>query len=276
MSAMRHPVPVMSMLLHLAGCATPPPPVHAVVPLDGLRDAIDIGAPLGARVSFLRAGPVGARRLILVHGTPGRAAQWADYLVEPPRGLEVVALDRPGFGASDPEGAVVSLEAQAAAVAALLGPPDQPSILLGHSLGGPIVALVAARHPDRVAAVIFLAAAVDPALERIHPMQYVGAWAPVRTVLGRQLRNANTELMALKPELERLVPQLGAVRAPTVIVHGTDDDRVPFANVAYLQRMLHGACHVETMALPRANHFLPWTDAKSVRAAIDRASALSC
>ena len=40
--------------------------------------------------------------------------------------------------------------------------PDgsRPAILLGHSLGGPIAALAAARHPERVHALILLAACV--------------------------------------------------------------------------------------------------------------------
>ncbi|HJQ55332.1 MAG TPA: alpha/beta hydrolase [Vineibacter sp.] len=276
MSATWHPASMLGALLPLFGRTMPPPPIHAGVSLDALRAKITVGAPLDAPISYLRAGSAGARRLILVHGTPGRATQWADYLVEPPPGLETVAIDRPGFGMSGPDGAVLSLDAQAAAVAAVLGSPERPSILVGHSLGGPIVALVAAWYPDRVAAVILLAAAVDPALERIHPLQPLGNWAPVRALLGRTLRNANAELMALKSELGRLAPQLAAIRAPVVIVHGTDDDRVPFANVAYLQRKLGGACRVETTTLQGANHFLPWTDAKAVRAAIARAEALSC
>jgi pimeloyl-ACP methyl ester carboxylesterase len=241
-----------------------------------MRHALEIEQPVGARVSYLRAGVVGARRLILVHGTPGQAEQWADYLVAPPQHLEVVAIDRPGFGHSGPDAALPSLETQAGAVAALMGPPEAPSILLGHSLGGPVVACAAALHPDRVAAVIFLSAAVDPALERIHPLQHVGTWAPVRFLLGRTLRNANAELLALKPGLERLAPLLALIRAPVVIVHGTADDRVPFANVAYLQRMLTRARLVETVVLERADHFLPWNAPQAVRAAISRAGALAC
>ncbi len=261
------------VVLRLMGRRSPPPPMHADATLDGMRDTVDVG---GARVSYLRAGTVGARRLILVHGTPGQARQWADYLVEPPPHLEVVALDRPGFGESGPDAAVTSLEAQAAAVSALLGPRERPSILLGHSLGGAVVAEVATRHPDRIAAVIFLAAAVDPGLERIHPLQHVATWAPVRRLLGRTLRNANTELMALKAGLERLAPRLPLIRAPALIVHGTADDRVPFSNVVYLHRALTGARQVETVTLKHADHFLPWSAATVVREAISRAAALSC
>ena len=241
-----------------------------------MRKAVDVGAPVGTHVSYLRAGTAGARRLILVHGTPGQARQWADYLVEPPPHLEVLALDRPGFGESGPRAALPSLPAQAAAVSALLGPRERPSILLGHSLGGSVVAEVAALHPDRVAAVIFLAAAVDPDLERIHPLQHVATLAPVRMLLGRTLRNANAELIGLKPDLEQLAPRLAMIRAPVLIVHGTADDRVPFANVAYLHRTLTGASRVETIVLERANHFLPWNAADVVREAISRAAALSC
>ena len=89
--------------------------------------------------------------MILVHGTPGSATAWTDYLLSPPPGIELVALDRPGFGSSAPDGAVTRLADQAAAVAALLPTNDRPVVLLGHSLGGAVVARVAADHPQIVA-----------------------------------------------------------------------------------------------------------------------------
>ncbi len=276
MSALSQQCDLLQVALQISGWRNPQRLRHAGADLSSMRRIVPVGRPLEARVSYLRAGPVDARRLILIHGTPGEASQWRDYLIEPPSNLEVVALDRPGFGQSGPAGAVVSLEAQAMAVAALLSPGERTNILLGHSLGGPVVAQVAAMYPDRVAAVVFVAAAVDPELESIHPLQRIGARAPVRRLLGRRLRNANAELLALKPSLERLAPRLGKVRAPAVIVHGTADDRVPFANVAYLQRMLSGARQVETLALEGADHFLPWNAAKTVRRAICRAVEVSC
>ena len=94
-----------------------------------------------------------------------------------------------------------------------------------------MVARVAAEEPERVAAVVLLAASLDPRLEEIHVLQHVGAWSPVRALLPRAIRNANSELMALKPELEALAAMLPAIRAKVVIMHGTDDDLVPVANV---------------------------------------------
>ncbi len=244
--------------------------------IDTLRHHIIVGAPLNTTLSYLQAGHPTAPRLILVHGTPGSASGWSDYLTNPAPGAEVVALDRPGFGDSGPEGAVTSLEAQAAAVYALFPTDGRRVVLLGHSLGGPIVARVAAEHPDRVAAVVLLAASLDPGLEEINPMQWVGTWTAVRWALPRAIRNANAELIALKPELESLARLLPKITAPVLIVHGTKDDLVPVANVPFMQAGLTGARCVKTELLEGQNHFLPWNSTGIVRQAIAWALGAPC
>jgi pimeloyl-ACP methyl ester carboxylesterase len=262
----------------VVGCVVPGPaiPPEAMVLL---RRSLSLDSvPEGAEaitISYLAVGDPMASRLILIHGTPGAAVGWADFLADPPPGVETVALDRPGFGASGPEGAVTALDRQADAVSALM-PDDRPSILLGHSLGGPIAALAAARHPERVRALILLAASLDPDLETIHPMQRLGDWAPVRTILPRPIRNANAELLALKPQLKALRMELPLIRCPVLIVHGTRDDLVPFSNTAYAAATLTGACRVETTVLEGADHFLPWNAVGAVRDAITRAETLQC
>ena len=267
------------MALAAVGCA-PPGPRTPEAATEALRHSVTVGAPLNATVSYLSAGDRSGPRLILVHGTPGSANAWADYLLAPPPGIEVVALDRPGFGRSGPEGAVPGLVEQAAAVLALLPQDARPVVLLGHSLGGPVVAQLAAQlasePQQRITALVLLAASVDPALESIHPMQHVGAWAPLRALLPRAIRNANTELMALEPELEALAALLPRIKAKVIIVHGTRDDLVPAANVPFMQARLRGARCVQTVLLEGRNHFLPWNSEAEVRRAIAMALEPAC
>ena len=123
---------------------------------------------------------------------------------------------------------------------------------------------------------VLLAASLDPALEAIHPMQRVGAWRLVQPLLPRMLRNANAELMALKPELAALALALPRITAKVVIVHGTQDDLVPVANVPFMQAHLTGARCVKTLLLAGQNHFLPWNAEATVRQAILTAMAPSC
>ena len=265
----------LSVALAAAGCA-PPGPLAPEAATDPLRAEIAVGAPLFATVSYLHAGDSRGTCVILVHGTPGSATAWADYVMLPPPGTEVLALDRPGFGLSGPAGAMTSLADQAAAVLALMPADGRPVLLLGHSLGGPIVARVAADHPERVAGLVLLAASMDPALEAIHPMQYVGAWGLVKPLLPRMLRNANAELMALKPELQALAKALPRITAKVVIVHGTQDDLVPVANVPFMQARLTGSRCVQTVLLEGQNHFLPWNSEATVREAIRVAMEPTC
>lgn len=227
-------------------------------------------------LSWLAAGDRSGARLLMLHGTPGSARGWTPYLQAPPAGFEVLAPDRPGFGLSRPDLAVTGLAAQAEAVAALLPQDDRPSVVLGHSLGGAVAARLAADYPGRVDALILLAAALDPALERVHPLQQVGRWPVVRALLPRALRNANAELLALRGELQGLARVLGRIRCPVFIVHGTADDLVPPANVAYAQQQLRRAVQVTTRLLPGCNHFLPWNAQAELRRVIAAAGSAAC
>ncbi len=255
------------------GCSPPKTRLPAK-DTQALRQTLLANAPLGVQVSYLQSGQ--GVRVIFMHGTPGSATGWSDYVLEPIAGTQSVALDRPGFGSSGPERAVTSLAAQAAAVVALLPSDGSRAVLVGHSLGGAVAAWVAAEHPQRVASLVLLASSLDPAQEVIHPMQYVGNTWPIRAVLPRTLRNANDELMAFKPELEALASRLSSITAPTIIVHGTKDDLVPFANVAYMQNKLSQARCMKTVVLQDQNHFLPWNSEASVRQAVQWALQPSC
>ena len=265
----------LAVVLATLGCSIPGPKASESA-LEPLRRSLPMGAPLSGFISYLAAGDPTGLRLILVHGTPGSATGWADYLLEAPPGMDVVALDRPGFGRSAPPGAMPRLSDQAAAVVALFPADGRRVVLLGHSLGGAIVARVAAEHPLRVAALVLLAASLDPALETIHPLQRLAAWTPVRWLLPRAIRNANAELLGLKPELEALAGLLPRISAPVIIVHGTLDDLVPVANVDFMLSHLGGARCVRSLLLEGHNHFLPWNSTDAVRRAITLAKTEAC
>jgi pimeloyl-ACP methyl ester carboxylesterase len=221
------------------------------------------------KISTLVAGNPYGQKVIFIHGTPGSAEGWADFLVSVPPGFQYIALDRPGFGNSDPDHAVISLADQAKAVKLLFEKESDPKpILVGHSLGGPIAAWLAATEPDTISGLVIAAGSLDPSQERIYLLQHLGASWPIRKLLPRSVRNANRELMALKSELEKLHPLLGKIRVPVVIIHGTEDDLVPYQNVEYMRHNLTGAQSVVVKRLDGFNHFLPWNAKAHINAAI--------
>jgi pimeloyl-ACP methyl ester carboxylesterase len=260
--------------LALAGCSIPGPDASEA-DMAAKLPRHDLALSAGYSLSYLEAGEPTGRLAIFVHGTPGDAHAWGDYLMDVPKGFRYIAVDRPGFGHSGPDGAVVSLAEQAQAIAALIrANGGKPAVLIGHSLGGPIITQAAVDSPALVAALVVLAGSLDPAQESVPFVQYVGDTWPVSALLPRWLRNTNREIIALEPQLETLAPRLGTIQIPVTIVHGTKDTLVPFENVAFMKTHLSGTKAMEVTVLDGQNHFLPWNSKREVDAAIAKAFAM--
>ena len=264
----------LSGVMAFTGCAIPGPTAGEDV-MDEHAPRQELRLSAGYALSFAEAGDMDGQPVIFVHGTPGDAGAWADYLMNVPKGYRYITLDRPGFGRSGPAGAVTSLTAQANAIAELirrLGP--KPAALVGHSLGGPIIAQTAADHPELVAALVIVAGSLDPAQESVPFIQYVGDTWPLSAILPRALRNANREVIVLEPQLKTLAARLSTLKLPVTIVHGTKDDLVPFANVAFIKTRMTNVTGMDVTVLEGQNHFLPWNSKKQVDAAIMKALAM--
>lgn len=272
----KHSAGFLCVLFLLAGgiIASCAPSFQSDFAGDDIVQRLEMHVKLGAQdvtLSYLSAGDPSGRQVIFVHGTPGDATAWLDYLHRTVPGRQYIALDRPGFGNTQPERAFTSLTDQAAAVHALLenraaGRP----ILVGHSMGGPIIAKVAALYPDAVGGMIQVAGSLDPDLEEIKVIQYLGELPPFVWLIPKALKHTNREIFALESELRALEPYLATITAPTIIIHGTADDLVPYANVAYMQARFSAIRALETVTLDGQNHFLPWNSAPIIDAALAR------
>ncbi|NVJ97695.1 MAG: alpha/beta hydrolase [Alphaproteobacteria bacterium] len=219
------------------------------------------------QLSYLEGGDPMGQRVILVHGTPGEAANWYGFIKNAPKGFLFYAVDRPGFGKTRPSGAQTSLMEQAQALAPLIDMPGGKPILVGHSLGGPIVAAAAALYGDRIKGIVIAAGSLDPDLEEVMAIQHVGNIPPISWLLTREYRNANKELIALEGELRTLAPKLPAISMPVCIVHGTADTLVPYENVEFMTKAFT-ARKPDVITLEGQNHFLPWNSGTEIMAAI--------
>jgi len=221
-------------------------------------------------LSYLRAGDAQGRRVLFLHGSPGEAAEWGYFLKQVPPGLEFLAVDRPGFGESGPEEGLDSLQAQADALAPLLAVrPAGGTLLVGYSYGGPLALRLAVDHPDRVAGLLLIGAALDPSLEEVHPLQALAAATPLAQLLPRELANANAELLALGADLKALSGDLAQLALPVTLVQGGDDGLVPPENLAFAESWLTNARPLTFHLVEEGDHFLPWTHHETLRNALN-------
>lgn len=226
-------------------------------------------AGAGFPVSYLTAGDPAARPIVFVHGSPSSAAEWGGFMGDVPEGLRYIAVDRPGFGDSGPEGAVPELARQAAVLAPFLrGRDRRKAVLVGYSYGGPVVLRAAIDNPERVGGIMLIGGAADPGQEDVHPLQRLVAKEILAQLLPRHIDNSNVEIMALKSELENMAAELEALAIPVTIVHGLRDGLVPPQNVAYLQRRLRQALPLRITLVEDADHFLPWSHLDTLKAAL--------
>jgi len=253
-------------------------PGSAWVDVDGLQvhvEAVVDGAPLTAPADALLAAPAVAPgdAFLLLHGFGANTRSWASSLPWLSDGAVAVAFDRPAFGLTDRPldgwAADANPYGPAAQVATAVGVLDalgiERAVLVGHSAGGAIALQTALAHPDRVAGLVLVGAAVyagggaptwsrpllrTPQFERVGPLivrQLGGnqgeaflraSWAdPTRIddatweAYRRPLQvldwdRALWELVKASQEPD-LVPLLDSLQVPVLVVTGAQDTIVP-------------------------------------------------
>lgn len=126
-----------------------------------LRSGNRIRLPDGRRLTVFCEGR-GAPVVILEGGLGGGAWGWSTVQDDMAKQTRVCAYDRAGYSNSDRATGPRTVNAIAADLNALLAAAHVPGpyVLVGQSLGGPIVGVFAQQHPDKVAGLVF----VDPSV----------------------------------------------------------------------------------------------------------------
>lgn len=224
------------------------------------REFIDVdGRPLYF-VEVYRDREKGPKPLVIfVHGTPGSWSNQAAFLYNEflRDNFHMISMDRLGHGNS--VGKVEpSLQAQAGAFKALLDrdTTGKGAILVGHSLGGPIIARVAMDFSDQVSGLVFIASSGDPK-RSLKWYNTVGGLLPVSWFVPKDLKRANKEILPLKKQLKAMLPLWQTIKVPTVIIQGGKDKLVNPKNADFIQNALVNA-DVSMVFEPEEDHFLHW------------------
>ncbi len=224
----------------------------------------------GTALRYVDLGPPDAPPVVFVHGSPGSWDAYAHLLRDPGlQGYRRLAYDRPGFGGSAPGREEPSLARQAEALATVLDAAGvrEPVRLVGHSLGGAVIARFAIDHPERTAGLVFVASSVDPSLEKRLWYQKAAELRLIQWMIPADFITANREIAPLGGELEAMLPLWSRITAPVAIVHAHDDGLVPIQNVSFLERMLGEDRPRETL-IDEGGHAILWTRPELVVSAI--------
>jgi abhydrolase domain-containing protein 6 len=238
----------------------------------------------GIRTCYLEAGD--GEALILVHGWCGNAFNWMDVFDDLAADYHTIALDLPGSGKSGCDPAqhydVMFYADFVARFMDILG--IEKAHLVGHSMGGHVVAMFALRHPERLDMLVLVDAAgigaepgpmalvsrlltpslVIPMIHLIFPVKEeklatVPASERRRVELaeeryGSELRECTGQALSqsmrsISHDLVR--GRLAEIQAPTLVVWCEDDDLLPVESASVYKK---GIKEAELITIKSCGH----------------------
>ena len=248
------------------------------------------------RWSVLEAGDMAAKDkplIVLVHGFVGSKENWLPLMRELSRDYRLVAPDLPGWGESQridgsDYGPLAQMQRLAQFIRTL---GETPALVVGHSMGGQLVGLLASRHPELVQRIGLMSAAgvtfeenafanavlagenpyqvtTKPELRRFLNIVFADPpfvpWPVDEALVRRRRADRDFEQHVLDaigrgPEALLLESELANIRAPALLLWCRDDKVIDVSAAQTFARglrdsttvLLSGCGHMPLMAQPR-------------------------
>lgn len=229
----KRPQGVLAMGLSSFGCALTGRREHLSTALEYPDDVVrrigfEAGGDHGWKLSALWTPRVTPPpwKIVVVTGAPSWAEYWTPAMAALGQDREMLVIDRPGFGASEPRHCVPEIAVQAEAlVPALDRRPGQKILLVGQSYGAAIATLLAASRPDLVDGLVLVSGYFG------HSGPTARFWVDLgKRLLGfipRDLKHAVMEVAGQPPQLNPVFRLLNRRPFLVTFVHGDRDDFAP-------------------------------------------------
>ena len=249
-----------------------------------------VDVPGGLRLHYRADGPTGAPAVVLLHGFGDSFTSWNGWVPVLAAQYRVITLDLPGHGLTRaPDGYVLNAPGLVAAVdafATALALP--PFALAGNSMGGGVAWHYALTHPERLSALILVDAAgwplpppaelplafkilryragrwllahidnrplIEEGLKKdvydptVITPAFVDRWAELQRAPGHRAILMSADFGSLSDASEAA---LGAIRVPTLVLHGEADPLIPVDSGRRFAAAIPGA---RLITYPKVGH----------------------
>ena len=241
----------------------------------------------GAKIHYKSYGE-GSSAFVLVHGWSSNLDAWNYQIPELSKRARVIALDLPGHGQSDKPQVSYTMDHFAAAIDAVMKDAKvEKAVLLGHSMGTPVVRQFFRKYPKKTLAIVIVDGGLRPFGDKAMREQYVNAFrSPNYKEVGTQMFGQMTPMLSAE-EKERalasfrntpqhvLVSAMDSMNQETL--YGTDQIKVPVLAIlakspvwpADTEQFLRSlAPDLEFIMLEGVDHFLHWEKQKEFNDAV--------
>lgn len=179
--------------------------------------------------------------IVLIHGAPWWINDFKN-LLEDERlhtWYRIVVVDRLGYGRSELGHSEKSIRMHSDIIMELVQELDSNNetlpLIVGHSYGGSIALKISMDYADRISGALVVSWAVDPDHEKVFSISHVIKYQPLKFLIWPMLRVANDEKLSHVASLSNEVQWFDTITKPVIVLHGTSDSIVPYANAEYMQ-----------------------------------------
>ena len=222
-------------------------------------------------IHYYEGGPSSAQTILMVHGFAANKDNWLRFARHLSQDYRVIALDLPGFGASDKPAGSYDVGTQTERLASVIDTLGIEQLhLIGNSMGGHISALYAARYPHRTLSLALLDNAGISSPQPSELMQRLQRGEPNPLVVKstedfqrlldfifvqppylpeslkgyfaeQAIANSAHYDQVFAHLIERYIalePELPKIQAPTLIIWGAEDRALHVSSVEVMQPLL--------------------------------------
>ncbi len=207
--------------------------------------------------------------LVIIHGSPGSWGNFAEFMYD--RELQskfrMMGIDRPGFGYSD-FGDPMHLKEQSELLIRVIAAHQngKPIYLTGHSIGGTVVAQMAAMTAGSFQKIVIMSGSISPYLEKKERWRYIMDNTLLRKFLPGAFAPSNTEIIWFKKDLYELEKELANIKTDVIFIHGDKDSWVPPGNVQYGIEKMTNAASIQSDTLFGEGHLIQMRRMEDIKA----------
>ena len=224
----------------------------------------------GRTLRYVSIGDTSKPALLFIHGSPSSLSIYKAYYKDSLflNTFHMLAVDRPGYGNSGlgrPEGSIIRQAAMIKPILDSLHHAERPVMIMAGSYGTSIACRIAMDFPHLVDGMVLVAPSLAPGRETVFWITPIVELPLFNWFIPRMLRTANTEKLAHRKELEKMLPYWQNVKIPIVYIQGQKDEIIDTSNATFARRQLKAVPYLEINMLKNRKHFLAYVAQPLIR-----------
>jgi pimeloyl-ACP methyl ester carboxylesterase len=231
---------------------------------------IDYYTAQGRKLRYVSIGSDTLPTLLLIHGSPASMSLYRGRFRDPDilKTFRILAVDRPGYGYSgfgDPEPSIQKQSEMIRVLLDSLNTARHPIIVVGGSFGAPIACRLAMDHPRLVDGLVLTGPAIGPGREKVFWFAPIIEHRAIRWFMPRIFKSANTEKLAHKKELEKMLPYWKNIHIPVMYLQGAKDNLIDTSNASFARENLVNVPYLNIYFFPNRQHYLAQYEWPTIR-----------